>query len=141
VVVGLAAVVVTAAVAVGAIWLAGSQSGVEIFLGDRDFRDMDAERISNEIAQRGPILFGDVASGELDIILQHLGDDPSTGWLAFEARRFGQARDCFFNWDAAESLFVNSCDTSDTVDAVGTGLRQFNVDVVNGDVRVDVGNQ
>lgn len=137
VVVGLAAVVVALGLVLGVL-LVTRGGDIEIRLGDHDFRDMEAGRISAEIADRGPILFGDVADGELDIILQHLGDDPLTGWLAFEARRPGQSRDCFFAWQAPQAQFVNTCDPTDVVDTAGTGLRHFDVAVVDGDVRVDL---
>ena len=147
---GVAAGLVLVAVMV---WLAGSSGQVEVRLGDRDFRELDAARISAEIAERGPVLFSDVAGGSRDIILQHLGADPESGWLAFEARRAGQDRRCFFEWQAdseGESgdesdgdregggRFVNSCDPGDVVDARGMGLVQFPVSVVDGDVRVDI---
>ena len=138
VVVGLAGVAVALGLALAVLLLTRTSGDVEIRLGDRDFRDMDTGRISAEIADRGPILFGDVADGDLDIILQHLGNDPETGWLAFEARRPGQSRDCFFEWQPGEELFVNTCDLDDTVDAAGAGLRHFDVAVVDGDVRVDI---
>lgn len=142
---GVAAGLVLVAVMV---WLAGSSGQVEVRLGDRDFRELDAARISAEIAERGPVLFSDVAGGSRDIILQHLGADPESGWLAFEARRAGQDRRCFFEWQAdggdtgeageGGGWFVNSCDPGDVVDARGTGLVQFPVSVVDGDVRVDI---
>lgn len=138
VVVGLAGVAVALGLVLGVLLLSRGGTDVEIRLGDRDFRDMEAGRISAEIADRGPILFGDVADGELDIILQHLGDDPESGWLAFEARRPGQSRDCFFDWRAEQAEFVNTCDPDDVVDAAGMGLRHFSVAVVDGDVRVDI---
>ena len=138
VVVGLAGVVVALGLVLGVLLLTRGGTEVEIRLGDRDFRDMETGRISAEIADRGPILFGDVADGELDIILQHLGDDPESGWLAFEARRPGQSRDCFFEWQAGQAEFVNTCDSDDVEDAAGTGLRHFSVTVVDGDVRVDI---
>ena len=138
VVVGLAGVVVAVTLAAGVFLLIQSGGDVEIRLGDRDFRDMDTERISAEIADRGPILFGDVADGDLDIILQHLGADPEAGWLAFEARRPGQSRECFFAWQSEQGEFANTCDADDIVDAEGTGLRHFDVAVVDGDVRVDI---
>lgn len=164
VVVGAAGVAVGLALIAAVVWLAGSSGQVEVRLGDRDFRDLDAARISAEIAERGPVLFSDVAGGSRDIILQHLGDDPESGWLAFEARRSGQDRRCFFQWraeddgesggedmvggedgteasgvgDGAGGHFVNSCDPEDVVDARGTGLVQFPVTVVDGDVRVDI---
>ncbi len=138
IVVGLAGVAVALGLVLAVLLLTRGGTDVEIRLGDRDFRDMETGRISAEIADRGPILFGDVADGELDIILQHLGDDPETGWLAFEARRPGQDRDCFFAWRAERAEFVNTCDSDDVVDAAGTGLRHFDVAVVDGDVRVDI---
>ena len=138
IVVGLAGVAVALGLVLGVLLLSRGGTDVEIRLGDRDFRDMETGRISAEIADRGPILFGDVADGELDIILQHLGDDPESGWLAFEARRPGQSRDCFFQWLPEQAVFVNTCDPDDVVDAAGTGLRHFGVAVVDGDVRVDI---
>ena len=136
--VGLAGVAVALGLVLAVLLLTRSGTDVEIRLGDSDFRDMETGRISAEIADRGPILFGDVADGELDIILQHLGDDPASGWLAFEARRPGQSRDCFFAWRAEQAEFVNTCAPDDVVDAAGTGLRHFDVAVVDGDVRVDI---
>ncbi len=141
IVVGLGGVVVALGLAGAVLLLTRGGTDVEIRLGDRDFRDMETGRISAEIADRGPILFGDVADGSLDIVLQHLGDDPEAGWLAFEARRAGQSRDCFFEWRAEHADFVNKCDPDDTVDAAGTGLRHFDVAVVDGDVRVDINPQ
>ena len=138
VMVGLAGVVVALGLVGAVLLLTRTGTDVEIRLGDRDFRDMEIGRISAEIHDRGPILFGDVADGSLDIILQHVGDDPETGWFAFEARRAGQSRDCFFRWRPDQADFVNTCDPDDIVDATGTGVRQFEVAVVDGDVRVDI---
>lgn len=145
VVVGAAGVAAGLVLVAVMVWLAGSSGQVEVRLGDRDFRELDAARISAEIAEGGPVLFSDVAGGSRDIILQHLGADPESGWLAFEARRAGQDRRCFFEWQAGGGeagegggWFVNSCDPGDVADARGTGLLQFPVSVVDGDVRVDI---
>ena len=138
IVVGLAGVVVALGLVGAVLLLTRTGTDVEIRIGDRDFRDMETGRISAEIADRGPILFGDVSDGSLDIILQHLGDDQEAGWLAFEARRPGQSRDCFFQWRPEQADFVNTCNPDDIVDAAGTGLRHFEVAVVDGDVRVDI---
>lgn len=136
--VGLVGVVVAVLMVVAVLWLAGSGGDVEVQLGDADFRDLDVDRISAEIADRGPILFSDVAGGDRDIILQHRGDDPGTGWVAFEARRPNDPRDCFFLWQPDSETFVNSCDESDVVDATGTGLTAYAVTIVDGDVRVEI---
>ncbi len=136
--VGLAGVVIAVALVVAVLWLAGSGSQVEVRLGDSDFRDLDAERISAEIAEGGPVLFSDVAGGDRDLIVNHVGNDPLTGWSAFDARRPGQPRDCYFRWDS--EVFVNTCDTSDVVDAAGTGLQHYPVTIVAGKVRIDINN-
>jgi hypothetical protein len=136
--VGLTAVVIAVLLVGAVLWLADSSSQVEVNLGDRDFRDLDANRISAEIADRGPILFSDVAGGDRDIILQHVGDDPEAGWLAFDARRPGDARDCFFEWRPVSRDFVNTCDDDDVVDETGTGLDHYPVTVTDGEVRVDI---
>ena len=138
VVVGLAGVAVVLGLFLGVLLLTRGGGTTEIRLGGRDFRNMETGRISAEIADRGPILFGDVAGGDRDIILQHLGEDPDSGWLAFEARRPGQSRECIFTWRPEQADFVNSCDHTDVVNERGGGLRHFDVTVVDGDVRVDI---
>lgn len=136
--VGFTGVVVAVLLVVAVLWLAGSSNQVEVNLGDTDFRDLDAGRMSEEISEGGPILFSDVGGGDRDIILQHLGSDPATGWIAFDARRPGDSRDCFFQWQSESSTFVNTCDESDVVDASGNGLDQYPVVVEGGEVRVDI---
>lgn len=136
--VGLIGVLIAVLLGIGVLWLADSGGNVEVNIGDTDFRDLDAARISAEIADRGPILFSDVAGGDRDIILQHLGSDPGTRWLAFDARRPADARDCFFRWRDGSSTFVNTCDDTDVVDESGTGLDQYPVEVIDGEVRVDI---
>lgn len=146
VLVGSAGVVVVLALLLGVLWLAQAGTEVEIRIGDQDFRNLDAQRISDEIAERGPVLFSDLAGGSRDIILQHQGNDIEVGWTAFAARRPGQPRDCFFEWQPASTTsdddgrFRNSCDAGDIVDAVGTGLVHYPVTVNDGDVRVDINN-
>ncbi len=136
--VGIAGAGIALGLVLGVLLLTRSGSEIEVRLGDRDFRNLEVDRISAEIADRGPVLFGDVADGNRDIIVQHLGDDPESGWLAFEARRAGQSRDCYFQWNRNEAHFVNTCDPDDVVDARGTGLRQFDLAVVDGEVRIDI---
>ncbi|MFQ5558685.1 MAG: hypothetical protein ACE5GB_14420, partial [Acidimicrobiales bacterium] len=132
--VGVLGVAVAILLVVAVLVLAGSGGSVEVRLGDRDFRDLSTARISAEIADRGPIIFSDVAGGSRDIILQHLGADPETGWLAFDVRRPDDPRDCFFRWRPDTLDFVNTCDGEDVVDGSGTGLTHYPVEVVDGDV-------
>jgi hypothetical protein len=102
-------VVIAGALFVFVSWLAGS-GGVEVQLGDDEFEDLQTDRIAAEIDDGGPILFSDVAGGSRDIILQHLGDELTEGWYAFDAQRPGAPRDCFFEWQPEQELFVDTCD-------------------------------
>ena len=105
VLVGLTGVAIAVVLGGGVLFLASQGGDVEIQLGDSDFDAGQIGRISEEIDDRGPILYSDVAGRSRDLILQHLGDDPEAGWLAFEARPLGEPRDCFFQWNEDEQRF------------------------------------
>ena len=105
VLVGFTGVAIAIVLGGGVLFLASQGGDVEIQLGDTDFDAGKIGRISEEIDDRGPILYSDVAGRSRDLILQHLGDDPERGWLAFEARPLGEPRDCFFQWDEDTQRF------------------------------------
>lgn len=105
VLVGLTGIAIAVVLGGGVLFLASQGSDVEIQLGDADFDAGQIGRISEEIDDRGPILYSDVAGRSRDLILQHLGDDPEAGWLAFEARPIGEPRNCFFQWDDDVQVF------------------------------------
>jgi hypothetical protein len=130
-VVALAGVLAGVMLLLFVVWLVGrSDSGVDIRLGDDQFRSIDARRQSAVIDRGGPVLYPDVAGGDRAVYVQHLGDDPLRGWLAFDARRPGETRPaCTLRWDAARSVFTDPCDPSATIPANGTGLRQYVVTV------------
>ena len=144
--IGLSGVVIAAVLFAGVLFLASSGGTTEIRLGDKDFAVGGAERISAEIKDRGPAIFSDVASGRRDIIVQHLGDDPETGWLAFDVRPQGSSGSCFFEWKPESRMFeLKSGDDGVecpevSVDESGTGLVQYPVIVEDGTVRVDIVN-
>ena len=119
------------------IWWAGS-GDVDVRLGDDRFQDLDANRMADQIADGGPLLFADAASGERDIIIQHVGEDAGSGWYAFDARVPGQPRDCFLRWEADAGEFVDSCDESLRIDATGGTLPHYAVEVNNGELIVDL---
>ncbi len=56
---------------------------VEVRLGDEEFNAGIAEEIVESVDEGGPILYPDVAGGTRDILLNHIGDDPRRGWVAF----------------------------------------------------------
>jgi hypothetical protein len=115
-----------------------TESGkVQVKLGPDTYDAGPSESRAKTIAQDGPLLFSDVSGGQRDVFLQHLGDDPATGWYAFDARRPGQGRDCPLDWDAATQQFRDRCDGT-TVPADGAGLITYTATVTdNGRVVVD----
>ena len=105
-----------------------TESGkIEVKLGADRFDAGYARNLVDE-ANLQPVLFSDVASGQRDIFLVHTGDDPLTGWVAFDARKPGQGRECSLRWDAAKSSFTDPCSGS-TVGIDGAGLPHYPVEV------------
>jgi hypothetical protein len=105
---------------------------VQVKLGsDRFDTGLSGATAAGIIRRDGPILFSDVASGQHDIFLQHLGDDDSTGFLAFDARKPGTGRQCTLKWDVERDRFNDPCDDS-SVSPDGAGLVQYKVVVVDG---------
>ncbi len=115
-----------------------TESGtVKANFGVDTFSPGSAESVAESIAEKGPYLLGDVSGRQRDIFLQHLGDDPTTGWTAFDARQVGQPRSCSLEWRADEQEFRNPCDGS-VVAADGAGLITYTVTVTDdGNVVVD----
>jgi hypothetical protein len=113
---------------------------VQVNLGDERFAAGKAEARAATIDEGGPILFPDVAGGQRDIYLQHLGDDPDAGWLAFDARRPGQGQDCTLVWRSTDDggEFEDPCDGT-TVPADGEGLVAYPVELdEDGNLTVDL---
>jgi hypothetical protein len=139
-VVGASGVVVALVILGFVLWLS-SRDDIQVRLGDDRFQDYDAESGADEIAQRGPILFPDPANRGRDIFLQHLGDDPADGWLAFDARPLGEGRACFLEWqpDTREFLDNGECTQSYRFPEDGEGLPQYPASVnTDGKVVVDL---
>ena len=100
----------------------------------------DAGRTDSQapaIERDGPILLGDVAGGDRDVYLQHLGDDEDRGWLAFDTRAPGASRDCAVRWIPADEVFEDPC-SGRRYPPDGEGLRQYPVDVRGGRLTVDL---
>ncbi len=137
-------VVVALAIAFGVAQLA-SQGRVDVRLGSDTFADQNAEDAAEEIAERGPILYADTAGGDRDIYLQHLGDDPTEGWIALAARPAGVSRECSVRWDGDDEVFRLLDPSGDETDACdgrefppdGEGLPSYPV-TVDADGKLDV---
>jgi hypothetical protein len=101
---------------------------VQVKLGADTFTVGQARPKAESIASDGPFLFSDVANGQRDIYVQHLGEDPLTGWSAFDARLPGAGRDCSLRWEQDQARFVDPC-SGEVVPADGEGLAHYPVEV------------
>jgi hypothetical protein len=136
---GIVAVVVGLGLLLGLSILSSSGS-VDIRLGDDRFPVGRTDRLAARIAEdRRPFLFSDVSGGGTrDIYLQHLGETPEVGWLAFEARAPGQAdRSCVLDWDLAAQELVDPCNDQ-RYPGDGSGLTRYPVEVDEGQLYVDL---
>lgn len=117
-----------------------AQSGdVQINIGDDVFAPGNVDRLSEDIArEQTPLLLSDVSGGDRDIFLQHIGDDPMTGWFAFAVRPLDAPRDCFAIWNREQQRFDYNCDDR-TFSAEGEGLFQYPVVISqNGEITIDL---
>lgn len=102
--VAAAGVVVAIGVA-AALAVLANRGTVDVRLGSDTFAEHDAEDAARDIAENGPILLPDLAGGDRDIYLQHFGDDPDEGWIAFAARPPGVSRSCTLQWRGDDEVF------------------------------------
>jgi hypothetical protein len=79
-----------------------------------------------------PLLFPDVIDGARPIFVQHIGEDPNSGWLAFDAADGS----CVLTWHADAHDFTDC--TGRHVPADGTGIHQYAATVEGGDVFVNL---
>ena len=119
--------------------LAASRGDVEIKLGDERFNAGDTNSISERIAEDGglPALYPDLVNGDRPIFVQHTGDEPDEGWVAFGAFDPDQPT-CLVEIDRAEMVLVNACDPDVTYPLDGEGLRFYPTTVEGGRVIVDI---
>jgi len=88
--------------------------------------------LANSIRQDGPLFFNDTATGSRPLVVQHLGDDPKTGWTAFDAA----IGTCVLTWDRQAQVFTDCNGMRYPPD--GSGLHRYPVTVTNDDVIVDL---
>jgi hypothetical protein len=119
--------------------LAASRGDVEIKLGDERFNAGKTERLAKEIDDGGglPFLYQDLVGNDRHLFVQHTGDDPDEGWVAFGAFDPDDPS-CAVRIDRDEKVLVNECDESVTYPLDGDGLRQYPVAIEDGRIYVDV---
>ena len=140
----IAFAVASLAAGVGLLWvivqLAGS-GDVQFKLGDDVFEVGDAERFAERIDDdEAPILFSSLSRGR-PIYLQHIGDNPDTGWAAFDARSPSDPDGCEtgMSFDTDQMVFVDTCEPGNTYPPDGEGLLHYDVSVdADGKLIVDL---
>lgn len=138
----LAIAAVGVALALGLMFLvaqAASRGDVEIRLGDERFNAGRTESIASRIDEDGglPALYPDLVSGDRNLFVNHLGDDPDTGWVAFGAFDPDDPT-CAIEIDREAKTLVNACDRTITYPLGGKGLRFYPTEVEGGRIYVDL---
>jgi hypothetical protein len=90
------------------------------------------DRAENIARDDTPLLFQDPAQFERPIFVQHLGDDPATGWTAFDAAN----GTCVLTWHK-ESHDFTDCNGA-RIPADGKGMHQYPVSVTDDHLVVDL---
>ncbi len=130
-------VAVVAALVIGFFAIRLGQQSNTLVLGDPNFGQIQAVRMSESIATDGPVLWPDIANGTRDIWLQHIGDDPGEGWFAFDARLPGVGRECNVTWSIAQRTFTDPC-TDEVYPEDGEGLPQIPVFIDETTLIIDI---
>ncbi len=108
--------------------LTGDTGQIGLDPGDRIYRPGDVESLAEAVADGGPLLLPDLAGGDDDVILQHLGDEPEDGWVALSPRELAAPRECQVQWTAEDRTFVDSCQGT-VYPEDGAGLPTYPVDI------------
>ncbi len=103
-------------------------------LGPSVFDELNATETARRIDAGGPRAYPSLAGDDRPFWLQHVGDDPGTGWLALAAVVPGT--DCVVEYDFAAEEFVD-CEGRSYGDD-GEGLTRYEVTVVDGRLVVDL---
>lgn len=134
---GLAAVGVAALIVFGVLLASNSGNSVELSIGDSDFRNINANRLANEIRENGPVPFSDLVGTNRAVWVNHSGDSSEEGWVAFFAR-VPERPECIVEWDRDIEMFFDTCDESNTFPPTGEGLETVPTRVESGNLIIDI---
>jgi len=115
--------IAAAIVAVSLIELS-SNGKVKSQLGSPTFLAGRAQDYAPLVTRDGPILLPDPLGKSRNVYLQHLGPDPSLGWVTILAVPPGEVDRCVVIWDQSTHLFRDPC-TGRTYPADGNGLVRY----------------
>jgi hypothetical protein len=133
---GIFLIVLGICIAGAVLAIASNDPDVEVNLGDDEFELEDVDGAAERIAEDGPDIFPDPTGGNRPIMVNHLGDDPETGWVAVLAIA-PDTESCLVQWDADDEVF-RDCE-GETYPPDGEGLEQFPTRVEGDSLYVDLG--
>jgi len=133
---GIFAVVLAICVVGAVLALATQDTDVDVNLGDDEFEIEQVEARAALVAADGALRFADPTGGNRPIVVNHIGDDPETGWVAVLAIAPGTEA-CIVDWDNDDGVF-RDCEAT-TYPPDGEGLDQFPTRVENDTLFVDLG--
>jgi hypothetical protein len=104
--------------------------------GDGVFGGLDVDTLVERQEEDGgvPFCVDDPVDGLRPICVFHTGDDPETGWVAYDAQVDGCAFEPLF---AGATELVDSC-TGEAYPFTGEGLFQYDVAVDDGRLEIDL---
>jgi hypothetical protein len=105
-------------------------------LGSSVFR-FEARRLAREVDRDGPFLLKDPLNRSREVYVQHLGDDPETGWITIRAYASRVAIECLLRWEPRRREFIDPC-TNQSYPPSGEGLTTYPTTVRAGKVNVDL---
>jgi len=121
----VAALGVVAAVIVALSLIELSSNGsVKNQLGSPTFLAGRAQDYAPLVTRSGPILLPDPLGKSRNVYLQHLGPDPSLGWVTILAVPAGEPDHCVVTWEQSSLLFRDPC-TGRTYPPDGAGLVRY----------------
>jgi hypothetical protein len=133
-IVGIAGIVVGTLLVVGVLLVNNLGTGSSTTQSSRArFHVGPANSLANSIRDgQQPLFFNDTATGARPLGIQHIGDDPNTGWTAFDAA----VGSCAVQWDSSTRTLVDCNGRHFPPD--GTGLHQYPVTVEDGELFVNL---
>jgi hypothetical protein len=119
------------AVLAGALWAVsallsrGSESGtVQQRISETQFDLGSAEQRASSVAKFGPFAFQDpLVTDRRPVFVNHIGNDPYTGWVAVEA--LDPVTKCVLDWNATLQRFVDRRCSGKDYPGTGEGLTRF----------------
>lgn len=133
---GIFAIVLAICVAGAVLALSAANEDIDVNLGTDEFEIPQVDSRAELVADQGALRFADPTGGSRPIIVNHVGDDAETGWVAVLAIAPG-TDSCIVDWDNDDGLF-RDCE-GETYPPDGEGLDQFDTRVEDNTLFVDLG--